>query len=215
MINYVRLDSTGAVTGGGSLPSHASMADLPDDDVLFLEGDLTFHDVRDLRYVNGLWVERTDIPADPPPSPTAARDLAVYVATKELMDWLDHEANNISGIVPQAERATWDAKNSAVHKIKEGKGTPADYSFIQIESAIVGEELSVTLQKIETAAAMFHIAGPLITGLRRRAAKKFQECKTPEDVSVVMEECKTIFISAISDPINFASDPIKFLEGFT
>lgn len=133
-------------------------------------------------------------------------------AKEEIVAWLNTQGEIASGRIPNPEQATWDAKEAAAKRIQAGIQTTEDTSLISIESALVGETLAVTVDKVAANAAAFRITGPLITGIRRRVDRALAAATNVEQIQTIILKNKELFNKAMADSVNFAADPQAWMS---
>jgi len=209
MAAWVYLDPDGFAVAGGDRDG----VDAPSDALELAPGTRP-RDVMGRRFVDGSPTDERhpDLLPSTPAEVANGRTIAARAEGLErFIGWLDAQAETISGRVPAAERQTWLPKEEAAKRVAAGAATSSDLSLLSIEAALVGEEMAVTVAKILTNAAMFRVAGPLISGLRRHCARVVLEAPTPEAVDAAVAAAQARFAGVLADPLAFAADPAGWL----
>lgn len=133
----------------------------------------------------------------------AAREAANH----ELASWLDAQAAKIIGIIPETEKFTWAEKEVAARKIKAGTATPEEAQILEIESALAGETLQATADKVLLSAAQFRVAGPVISGVRRYAGARYATATTAAQLDAITAKAKEAFSAIMANPAAFLANP--------
>lgn len=105
-----------------------------------------------------------DFVPPPPPVATDADRTSAKAAIAALADAL---AKEITGPVPETERASWPTKETAARSFLANQAAPHQTAMLQGEAALTGETLTALASKVvANADAYIAIAGTL-TGFRR------------------------------------------------
>jgi hypothetical protein len=133
-----------------------------------------------------------------------------------LIRWLNQVGQSQTGDVPDDEKLTYDAKETAARAVAaelQGGPTadPAHHSIIAIESALVGETFEVTMGKILYNATVFRIFGPVMSGLRRKGQTLIAIATTAAEVGQVLDIVRDLYLEILADPFSFAADPFGWM----
>lgn len=130
----------------------------------------------------------------------------------DIVSYLNWKANDVSGLVPESERSTWDAKEAAANAMKAGNASTKQTKMIEIESALANEAPNTTCDKIIKNATMFYICGPALGGIRRKCFKMVENATNQAEVELALAKAAQLWEAIIQDPTGFNADPAGFLQ---
>ncbi len=81
----------------------------------------------------------------------------------------DQAATKIIGVVPEAERASWPAKEAAARAHVSGSADAGQTAMLEVEAALTGETVDVLAATIIARADAYKALAGQLTGIRRAA----------------------------------------------
>jgi hypothetical protein len=124
--------------------------------------------------------------------PAAAADMPSLCAEAraQVVAMIEAREAQLTGGVPQNERASWSAKEAAARKWLADQAQPVP-ALIAAEAAVVGETALLVAQRIVARAdAWLPITGAH-TGYRRVAEAAIAAATTPDDITAALDALRT------------------------
>lgn len=111
-------------------------------------------------------------------------DAARQAARAELALALAQLADAITGVVPEAEKLSWSAKEAAARALVDQPTIVAD-PVLQAEAALTGEAVLDLARKVIVNANAYRAAAAVLAGVRRVAERAIREGETVEDILAI------------------------------
>ncbi|MGR3760877.1 hypothetical protein ACUXV3_12220 [Roseobacteraceae bacterium NS-SX3] len=108
-------------------------------------------------------------------------------AQAAMANWIDGFLQQVSGRVPEFERASWPAKAAAARAIQAGTATGDQTALVLGEADVVGETIEETAALIVENAAPYEVIIGKATGLRRVLNAQLEAAADPLEYEAILE----------------------------
>ena len=129
------------------------------------------------------WGDNPDVPA--PDMDALRRD-----ARKAVLAFADKIASRLTDGYPDAERASWVAKQAEARAIVAGEADPAAYPVIAAEIALTGRDAAELAPVILAKASVYERAAGMISGLRQATLAAVDAAVSAEEIAAVLASAK-------------------------
>lgn len=111
---------------------------------------------------------------------------ARVAAEDEVLAALSAAADQLTGVVPEAEKLSWPDKEAAAKAMLAGSATDDQLAMLNAEVQSTGETIEELATTVTAKAAAYRQAAAQMAGLRRATIKAVSAATTPEAVAAAI-----------------------------
>ena len=127
----------------------------------------------------------------------AALSNARAAASTQVLQLIEAAAQEITGPVPEAEKASWQTKAEAARALIANTATAAQAAMIEAEARVTGEDALSLAGTIVTKADAYATLAATLAGLRRQAMQAINNATDKSQVQAALAQLDTA-LSSIS-----------------
>ncbi|WP_101065647.1 hypothetical protein [Roseovarius salinarum] len=117
-----------------------------------------------------------------------ALDAARSSALLDMTAQLDRIAENVTGVVPMAERLSWPIKAAAAEAFLAGEADATQHEILQAEAAQTGETVATLAELIARNTSAYAAISAWLAGLRRRYRDRLRNSGSETEVTAALAD---------------------------